>query len=382
LDDRSAPPLRSTLSEFIVDVIARFDWLLLLSVFGLMTMGWMILTGSTQATPSLLGIPGKHLQFATAGVAILLFVAVLDYRWINRLAMGAYVANMLALVAVLIIGSKINNARSWIDFGPFNWQPSETMKIATVLVCGQWLALRPEDMSRWLGMVGPAVICGLPTLLILMQPDAGTAAVFFAIFLVMSLMAGAKLRWIATLGVSALLGLAAMFPFLSGYRRNRILTFLVPTQVDSSSVGYHVTQSKIAIGSGGWFGQGWGEGTQTTYRFLPEHHTDFIFASAIEQFGVVGGLLILGAYLLIFWRMIRAIEGARDRFGGLVVAGLFAIILAHVSENVGMTMGLVPVTGIPLPLLSYGGSFLITTCLLFGIVLNVAGRRFTFIRGG
>lgn len=357
-------------------LLRHVDWMLVVLVFGLALVGVWALEGAVNGIEALRPVAGKQMAFFWIAAGAMVFAFVVEYRWINRMAATLYVLNLGALVFVLLSGSRVNGARSWIDLGPVNWQPSETMKIATVLVCSQWLALHPERVRGWLGILVPGCICGVPALLVLMQPDLGTASLFFVLFLAVMMMAGASMRKLLLIVLASLIGMASAYPFLKPYQKDRIVTFLRP-ESDPRGAGYNVIQSKIAVGSGGMFGQGWGGGTQSTHRFLPEHHTDFIFGSFVEQFGFLGGLALLTCYGLLAWRMIRAMDNARDRFGGIVVAGLLAIFLGHLVLNIGMTMGLMPVTGIPLPFMSYGGSFLISVFVLFGIVLNVASRRYT-----
>lgn len=356
------------------------DGALLLLVLAAAGIGWVSLAGATHGAPQLAYAVDRQAAFLAIGLAGMLAAFLLDYRWLNRMALAVYTFNLVALVFVLAAGARINGARSWISLGPINWQPSETMKIAVVLVAAQWLAANQESLRSWPGILVPGIICGLPAGLILIQPDLGTASLFFLIYLTMMLMAGASLTKLGVVVAAAAGGVAAAFPFLKPYQQARLTSFLDPA-ADPTGAGYNLLQSQVAIGSGGLLGQGWGEGIQGNLRFLPEHHTDFIFASFVEQFGLLGGVLLLGFFGMMIWRMVMAMDVARDRFGGIVVSGLIAIFAGHVVMNIGMTMGLLPVTGIPLPFLSYGGSFLVTTLGLFGIVLNVASRRFAFIRG-
>lgn len=362
-----------------LSVLRNLDYLLVALVLGMSLFGIYSLAGAVNGVPGLASAADRQLAWFWIALAVMMVATLVDYRWINRAAVAMYLFNIVMLVAVLVIGSRINGARSWLSLGPLNFQPSETMKIATALVCAQWLSLRPEDLRSWKGIIVPGLICGFPAMLILMQPDLGTASLFFLIFLATTIIAGASKRRIGLIILAALIGMASAYPFLKTYQKNRIMVFLNP-EADPTGAGYNVIQSKIAIGNGGLLGRGWGEGTQGVHRFLPEHHTDFIFASTVEQFGLLGGLLVLAGFLAIVWRMLVAMDRAKDRFGGIVVAGLAAVFCGHVVQNVSMTMGLVPVTGIPLPFLSYGGSFLVSVFLMFGLVLNVSSRRFTFIR--
>ncbi|CAN5260373.1 rod shape-determining protein RodA [soil metagenome] len=359
-------------------ILFSLDLPLVFAVVGLTLVGIYSLSGAVNGITALMPTAKKQLFFfGVAGVAMMAS-CLIHYRWLNRLAMLLYVLNIGALIFTLVGGSRINGARSWIDIGPVNWQPAETMKIATVLVCAQWLALHSDKLQGWSAIFIPGLICGAPALLILMQPDLGTASLFFVMFLSMMLMAGVDRRKLGLLLFAAMLGVCSAYPFLKPYQKARIGVFMNP-ELDPQGKGYNVIQSKVAIGAGGILGDGWGQGSQSIHRFLPEHHTDFIFAATVEQFGLLGGLIVIGGFGLIFWRMIRAMDNARDRFGGIVVAGLIAVVASHLFLNAGMTMGMVPCTGIPLPLFSYGGSFIVTSYILFGLVLNVASRRYTFI---
>jgi rod shape determining protein RodA len=215
--------------------------------------------------------------------------------------------------------------------------------------------------------------------LILKQPDLGSACLFGVIFGALLIWAGVK-KWIlAGLFAAGSLAAAGVYPFLKPYQKERILTFIDPSR-DPLDAGYQVIQSTVAIGSGGLLGQGWGQGTQAVHRYLPEAYTDFIFAATVEQTGLIGGLAILALYGVILWRMLATVHLARDRFGAFVAVGLGAIIVGHVGINIGMNVGLFPITGLPLPFLSYGGSFLVSMFVVIGLVLNVSMRRFVFAR--
>jgi len=358
-------------------ILKEMDWLLLGGILMLATFGIHVLSGAVAGIPALEPVVGKQMFFLCIAFAAMIAVTLIDYRWINRVALILYGLNLIALVVVLG-GKSINGARSWIDLGPINWQPAETMKLATILVNAQWLSMNPGELKQWRGLIPPAFICGVPAGLILLQPDLGSASLFFLLFMTMMLVSGYSKKILAMIILATAVGAVSVYPFLKPYQKERIAVFVNPER-DPRGTGYNVIQSKIAIGSGGWMGEGWGQGSQSSHRFLPEHHTDFIFASAVEQFGFAGGAFIIGCYLLIIFRLVRTMDRARDRFGGIVIGGLVAILLGHITLNAGMTMGLVPVTGIPLPLLSYGGSFLITTCLSFGAALNVATRRYLLV---
>lgn len=359
--------------------LRHLDFSLALGLVGLTLVGIVLLKGAVHEIPSLRLVAEKQLVFLGVAVGAMLATCLLKYHWLNRIAFLVYLFNLGALVYLLFAGVTINGARRWVSLGPVNWQPAETMKIATVLLCAQWLALHPEKLTRFSGVLVPGLVAGVPALLILAQPDLGTASIFFCLFIAMVLMAGAKWKHLALVCGGAVVGMASAFPFLRPYQRERLLNFVNPER-DPLGTGYNVIQSKITVGNGGVFGQGWGQGSQSLHQFLPERHTDFFFPGAVEQWGLLGAVLIICGFLFLLWRMLHAMDNARDRFGGCVVAGAIAIVGCHVFFNIGMTLGMLPCTGLPLPLMSYGGTFLVTTYILFGLVLNVGSRR--FVLGG
>lgn len=356
-------------------VFRHVDYTLVLGLLVMTALGIFLLKGAVHEIPSLRNAAEKQAVFLIVAISAMTAACLVPYQWLNRLALVVYLFNLGALVWLLFAGHTINGARRWVMLGPVNWQPAETMKIATVLLCAQWLALHPERLSRLSGVLIPGIIAGLPALLILAQPDLGTASIFFFLYLVMMMMAGAKWKHLAVVCGGAGLGMASAFPLLKPYQRERLLNFVNPER-DPLGTGYNVIQSKITVGNGGIFGQGWGQGSQTIHQFLPERHTDFFFPGAVEQWGFVGGVILMLGFAFLLWRMFLVMDCARDRFGGCVIAGAIAIFACHVFLNIGMTLGILPCTGLPLPLMSYGGTFLVTTYILFGIVLNVGSRRF------
>ncbi|MCB2154268.1 rod shape-determining protein RodA [bacterium] len=375
------PSRRHLRTRVLFETLRYLDPWLVLAVAALTGFGLWILFGAVQGTPHLLAAADRQVTWFFISLAAMAAALLVDYQWLKRLAPYAYIANLLLLIVVLFAGRTVNGATSWLRFGPLSFQPSETMKIATVMMLAQWYAHRPGGVQRLRDLAGPALLCGAPALLVLRQPDLGTASLFGILFLAMLFWAGCR-RWIfgGLIGGGALVCIS-LYPFLKTYQKERLLTFIDPFR-DPQGAGYNVIQSMIAVGSGGLSGRGWGEGTQAVFHYLPEAHTDFIFASAIEQTGLIGAIVIFGLYGVVFWRMLATVQVARDRFGALLVVGLGAIVMGHVFMNVGMTIGLFPVTGLPLPFLSYGGSFLFAMHVLVGLVLNVSMRRFVFARRG
>ena len=299
-------------------------------------------------------------------------LALMDYRRLKGYLPLLYGVTIVMLLAVTVVGASAKGAQRWIDIGPVQVQPSEFAKLLVVVVlAGYFSEHRLSDNTNFLKALG---ILSLPGLLIFAQPDLGTALVFAAVFFVMAFVGGAKLYQIGALVVSAVAvaALAIKLGVLEDYQVARLTAFLDPTGITDE--GYQVFQSKLAIGSGGVTGKGFDATTLANLGFLPEDHTDFIFSNLAERTGFVGGLLLLGLFFVLVWRMLHVATVSRDRFGVLIAVGIATIFLFHVFVNVGMTMGLMPVTGIPLPFISYGRSNLVVSVIALGLLQSVAMR--------
>lgn len=368
---------RSSTAPTLWAALKYLDPILIGSVVTLTMFGLWMLYGTVQGSPFLLSLADRQVTWFGLSLAAFAVVLALDYRWLGKIAPLGYAVNLGLLVVVLLWGTTVNGATCWIRIGPVNFQPSETMKLFTVLVLAQWFAARPEGVQHFRDLIVPGIISGMPFLLIMKQPDLGTGLLFFAMTAGMIYWAGVRFRIAATVVTTGIICCLSAFPFLHNYQKERLLNFIDPHR-DPLGTGYNVIQSLIAVGNGGIAGQGWGEGTQAVYRYLPEAHTDFIYASAVEQTGLLGGLAILVLYALMMWRVLHSVRVARDRFGGLVVVGLGALLLGHIWINIGMNIGLMPVTGLPLPFISYGGSFLLSSYILIGLILSISMRRFVF----
>jgi rod shape determining protein RodA len=326
----------------------------------------------------------RHVVRFAFGLVVMLSVALVDVRIWLRLAYPFYAVSLLLLVLVEVMGFIGMGAQRWIDLGYFNLQPSELMKIALVLALARYFhGLGMEDIGRPTRLVAPLLMIGMPAALVLRQPDLGTAlmlvmaggAIFFA--------AGVRL-W--KFGVVLALGLAALpvgWQFLHEYQKQRIMTFLNPEH-DPLGAGYHIIQSKIALGSGGLSGKGFMLGTQGHLRFLPEMQTDFIFTMLAEEFGMIGGLGLIGLYGLLLVYGIAIATRSYSHFGRLVAIGVTVTFFLYVFINIAMVMGLIPVVGVPLPLISYGGTAMITLLIGFGLLMGVWVHRDVIIgrRGG
>ncbi|HEV3472950.1 MAG TPA: rod shape-determining protein RodA [Actinomycetota bacterium] len=350
---------------------------LLLSAYGAI----MVQSTTSSSQSALLADPNtfvrRQLAYLVAGVVVLLAVAIFDYRHFGGFAAILYGSTVLALILVLLIGDSTKGATRWINLGAFQAQPSEFAKLAVIVAVAAYLAQRKGDV-RGTDVAFCVGVVAVPAVLIYLQPDLGTMMVFVGLLGALLLVGGARVRHFVVLGVMGLV--ATVFVLQSGllkdYQVQRLTSFLDPNP-DVQSVGYNLTQSKIAIGSGGMRGKGLGgQNTQTALDFVPEQHTDFIFTAVGEQLGFVGSATLLGLFAFLLWRAIRIATMSRDLFGTLLASGIVALWSFQLFVNVGMTMGIMPITGIPLPFMSYGGSSLITNYVAVGLLLNIHMRRF------
>ncbi len=309
------------------------------------------------------------------GLGILITVALVDIRAYLKHAYAVYGVAFLLLVYVDIAGEVGMGAQRWIDLKFIQLQPSEIMKIALVLALARYFhRLNTGNIGNPLGLIVPTAMVLAPVGLVLMQPDLGTAMMLLLVGAAMFWVAGVRLWKFAVVGLAAVGAMPVAWSFLREYQRNRILTFLDPER-DPLGTGYHITQSKIAFGSGGLWGKGYLEGSQAHLNFLPERQTDFIFTMLSEEFGMIGAVLLLGLYTLLFVYGFAIAFNCRNHFGRLLAVGLTVNLFAYVFINMAMVMGLVPVVGIPLPLISYGGTAMLTVLVGFGLTISVYVHR-------
>jgi rod shape determining protein RodA len=313
----------------------------------------------------------RQATFVILGVLTFFIATIISDRQWRLLTPLVFAGTLILLVLVLAIGAVISGAQRWIPLGLFNLQPSEVAKPAVVLALGALLATAPEQMP-WRKMFQAFGLVGIPAVLIFVQPDLGTMLVFGFVTVVMLFAAGASLRQIGILGLVAVATLVVAIEanVLADYQVARLTGFLNPGE-QTLSINYNQNQSQIAIGSGGMFGQGLFQGTQTNLSFVPAQTTDFIFTAVAEQLGFAGGATVIGLYTLLIIRLLVIAAAARDRFGQLVAVGVAATMGFHVFVNIGMAVGLLPVTGLPLPFMSFGGSFYISTLLGLGICHSI-----------
>lgn len=303
------------------------------------------------------------------GIAIAGFITYLDYKFWRSTAFSLYLIGIVLLIVVSIFGANEFGASRWIELGFFRLQPSELMKIFLVLIIARFLETR-FGRIKWYHILIGLFIASIPFGLVLKQPDLGTATVFIAILI--SLYIGAKISWKYILSILVLFVISLPFIWtnLHDYQRERVMTFINPSS-DPYGSGYNVLQSMIAVGSGGIFGQGFGQGSQSQLNYLPVAHADFIFAGFAESAGFVGSVILLILFLIFLWRVFYISKIAPDKFGALVSLGFGAMFLWQVFINIGMNIGVAPVTGIPLPFMSYGGSSIIANFIALGILQNI-----------
>ena len=363
------------------NLFSRVDWNLALVIFALNLIGLINLYSATHGihTGATTQLFWMQLVWLTMGWALYFLMTLVDYRLLVRGAYVFYFLNLMALIAVMFVGTKSYGAQRWLNLGFMRYQPSETMKLVMVLVLAKILCDRDAREAMGLkSLAAPLILLGLPVALTVKQPDLGTALMLIAIAGSMILFLGIK----RSILVSSVLGILVAAPLmwnfgLKEYQKNRVLTFLSPGR-DPRGTGYNSIQSKIAVGSGKILGKGFRKGTQSQLEFLPERHTDFIFSVLSEEHGFIGSITTLGLFIILYLMSLRIAISARDKMGALIVVGVVSYLFWHMFVNMGMVIGILPIVGVPLPLLSYGGSSLLTTMLALGLVSSVAHRRYLF----
>ncbi len=346
-----------------------------IATVGLALAGVVFIQSADLHAPEASGEWHKQLVYVALGTIVMAFFSTFDYEKLRRYAFGLYIGNFLLLGLVMVGGRSALGAQRWINIGPIQFQPSEPAKLVLAICVAALLARKPKIGWREIGEA--LAMVGIPALLILKQPDLGTTLVIFAI-LTGELFFGVSKTWYfaAYAAVVAAVGSVVVGTnlVLKPFQRNRLLVFLHP-DADPQGAGWNLNQSKIAVGSGELFGKGLHHGTQTQLNFVPEHSRDFIFTVVGEELGYAGSVALILVYAVILFGAVRAMVVARDRFGLLLSVGLIAMLAFHITINIGMTVGIMPITGIPLPFMSYGGTSILTDFAAVGILLNVYVQR-------
>jgi rod shape determining protein RodA len=367
-------------------LLRNLDWRLLLVAVVLMAFGLAVIASASQADGGQATASRffrRQVLWVAVGLAAVALTVLVDYTQLKYYANWIYGLNLLLLGAVLFIGKGVKGARSWISLGPARFQPSEFSKIMLIVALAAYVSERDGELNSWWDILKTGLYVLPPFVLVLAQPDLGTAMVFAAIWLGVVFVGGAALRKLLTLvcgsfglvvaSVVAHLHWGLPLP-LKEHQLMRLIVFASPG-LDRTGAGYQLIQSLIAVGSGQLFGKGLFMGTQNRLNFLPEQHTDFIFAVVGEELGFLGGALLLALFFALLWRGMTIASSAKELFGSLVAAGVVSMFAFHIVVNVGMTIGVMPVTGLPLPFVSYGGSSLLANCIGVGLLLNVYMRR-------
>jgi rod shape determining protein RodA len=366
--------------------VPPFDWILVGATLAVSVIGVVMVYTATRGTLLAQGEdPRTFLKkqglFVVLGFITMVVVALIDYRRFEPLANVLYWLIVLALLGVFVVGSSAQGAARWFSIGPLQLQPSEFAVLALILAVASYCARRDDRGLAWVDVFRLLIMAGIPIVLVLVQPDLGTAMIMVIVLLVMLAVAGLPIRILVMLLIAT--GLVALVAveggFLHHYQIARLTTFLDPNNKSHNpyvqSAVYNLQEAKNAIGSGGLFGAGIGHGAQTNLGYVPEQQTDFIFTAVGEQLGFVGAVGVLSLLGIIAWRVLHAAVVARDLFGRLICAGLFAFIAFSVFQNAGMTMGIMPITGIPLPFVSYGGTAVLVFFGAVGLALSVGARR-------
>jgi rod shape determining protein RodA len=354
-----------------------FDWALLAMVLLLCAVSVFEIYSATLHT-KYAGYHNKQLFWIAAGLAAMFLFAKIDYHLLLDWVPWAYGLCIVALLAVLVLGHKVLGARRWISVGPMHFQPSEWVKLVLILAVARYFANLGGRSLTWKDIFKSFLLVGLPMLLVIRQPDLGTTLTYTPILVAGLFLGGISLRQgLILMAASSVLvaGVWSSGKLLKPYQKARLSSFLNPDS-DPKGTGYQIRQSLIAVGAGGVWGKGLAKGTQTQGDFLPIPHADFIFAAFSEEHGFVGAILVLLLYFFILMRLIQNAQTAADLSGSLIIMGVVAVLTFQIAVNVGMVIGFMPVTGIPLPLMSYGGSSVLFTFLALGAAMNVRMRRF------
>jgi rod shape determining protein RodA len=369
-------------------LLRNLDYTLILVAMMIIALGLVTVSSASTTTGTgqgvfLTRIVGKQLISIALGTVVIVFIMFLRYEDFSRYRRILYGLNIAILLTVLLSGHEALGAQRWIDIAGFRFQPSEPAKLIMIITLADFLTCREGNLARFRDLLPVFAYVSVPMLLILIQPDLGTSLVFFAITFGMLYVAGAKPLLLGGLAGGVFGGVViwiwghlqhGIWITLKDYQISRLTIFLNPW-ADWAGAGYQMIQSQIAIGAGGLWGRGLYSGSQNQLNFLPEQHTDFIFSVFAEELGFIGVVLLLALYFILLYRGLRIAGQARDLFGTLLATGIVSMLFFQLLTNIGMTAGIMPVTGIPLPLFSYGGTSMLTTLAAIGILLNIWLRR-------
>ncbi|MBN1596546.1 rod shape-determining protein RodA [candidate division FCPU426 bacterium] len=351
------------------------DLTILLPALLLAVIGVAMVYSATYAKDGMPAFYLKQIVWIALGLIAMIFFASFNFQvLIERYSQPAYWVLLVLLAVLLAAGEQISGSKRWIFLGPFGFQPSEFAKVATTLVLAKYLAARQDKVREWQTVMMAFLIGGIPMVLILREPDLGTALLFFPLVFALLYTVGVPVKRLFYIISTGVLASPLVWMLLKDYQRRRLMVFLNPNS-DTLGAGYNVIQSKIAIGSGGFLGKGWLSGTQGQLKFVPEHHTDFIFSVMSEEWGFLGVMVLLLLFVLMLLQMLRIARSARDLGGSLTAVGLTTILFTQAVVNIGMATGILPVTGMTLPFISYGGSSMIACMSMLGILTSIWSSR-------
>ncbi|HAV10931.1 MAG TPA: rod shape-determining protein RodA [Candidatus Moranbacteria bacterium] len=365
----------------MINKLFKADWVLLGAVFLLLGIGLAVLYSISNVGEDSFfsSVFWKQVFYAFLAVSTMLFFSLANYHYLRSYSTSIYFATLLILVVVLVFGETVRGTSGWIGFGAFNVQPVEIAKITLVIFLASFISQKRMELGEVGRLIASFVLTGIMLFLVIKQPDFGSAMVLLSVWAGMIFVSGISRKLIFMIVfVAAAVSFVGWFQ-LAPYQKDRIASFVDPTR-DPQGAGYNVRQSIVAVGSGGMIGKGIGHGSQSQLNFLPEKHTDFIFASIAEELGYLGSIFVIALFGTIFYRIRRIAQLAPDNFGYLVAVGILIMFFVQTFINIGMNMGIVPVTGIPLPFLSYGGSSLISVFAAVGILVNIYSRRESAIK--
>jgi len=358
----------------------RFDYGLLILIVIISCIGILTIASATNSgSREIKNYYYIKMQFIWLGVGLVFMFGIIsiDYRITGKYVNIIYGMSIALLLMVLFMGKSAKGATRWIMLGPFRFQPSEFAKLATILILAKYIEKKKGKITEIKDFLVALIYVGVPVMLI-MKEDLGSSMVLLAIFFVMMFAGGTNIKLLSGLVVTGILMAPIIWFSMGSFQKKRILVFLNP-KMDPLGAGYHAIQSKIAVGSGGLLGKGLYKGTQNQLDFLPEQHTDFIFSVLGEEFGFIGSLFLVALYLFLILRMLNIASRSKDLYGMLTIIGITTMFVSHIFINIGMTIGIMPITGLPLPFMSYGGSSFITNMIAVGLVLNIGMRRYKIL---
>ncbi len=363
-------------------LVQNFDWVLLGLVIALQGIGILTLYSAVTSNADISNAEGlaylKQSYRVLIGTGLMVFVFLFNYKWLNRWAFPIYAFSVALLIVVSFAGKEVSGSQRWLVFGGVTFQPSELVKIGIIIILARYFSDHASERGLGLRDLWKPILWTLiPFVLIARQPDLGTGLIVVLIAASVTVFVKIERRSLMILTGAGMVAASAAWFFLKEYQKRRIFAFVNP-ETDPLGAGYHIIQSKIAVGSGMLFGRGFLKGTQNALSFIPEQHTDFIFSVLAEEWGFVGSALVILLYLLaVIWGLSIAMR-SREPFGTILAVGVTAMIFWQAAINIGMALGLLPVVGVPLPLISYGGSALVATMIGIGILMNISMRRFLF----